>query len=475
MHHALEDQSAGVHLPPALSRRDVLSRAGGGLGSLALATILHGEASAAPQPPMHPATARAVIFLYMVGGPSHIETFDPKPALRKLDGEPLPQSFGEIKSQFIKQGTPVMGSNWEFNRHGRSGLEISTLYPHLATCADDLAIVRSCHSESFVHAPAMYQVVTGRTQAGHPSIGSWTTYGLGSIGDNLPAFCVMTQPEGLPEGGAPMWGSGYLPAAHQGTTLRGGSTPILHLAPSGATDPRKERRIFDYIREVNQLSGDVSDSDLDARIAAYELAYRMQMAAPEATDLSRESRETRDLYGVDQPETAEFGSRCLLARRLVERGVRFVLLFSGGGPVNFQWDAHDNVKENHDRLCRWTDRPIAALLKDLKRRGMLDSTLVVWGSEFGRTPVTQNGSGRDHNPAGYSMWLAGGGIRGGTVYGSTDEVGFRAVESPVHMRDFHATILRCLGIEHTRLTYLHNGRRERLTDIGGQVIEKILR
>jgi hypothetical protein len=337
-----------------------------------------------------------------------------------------------------------------------------------------MAFIRSCVADSFVHAPAMYQMVSGRTVAGHPSLGSWVTYGLGSESANLPGFCVMTQPEGLPEGGAPMWDSGYLPAAHQGTLLRGGPSPILHLKPPREIGTRQQRRLFDYLREVNESTLTADGTDLSARISSYELAFRMQQHAPEAVDLSRETDETKALYGLDQAETREFGTRCLLARRLVERGVRFTLLFSGGGPVSTQWDAHDNMVDNHGKMCRWTDKPIAGLLKDLKRRGLLDSTLVVWGGEFGRTPVTQNGKGRDHNPYGFTTWLAGGGVRGGTILGATDEIGYRAIQDPVHPRDLHATLLHLLGLEHMRLTHLHNGRYERLTDFGGNVVKGIL-
>jgi hypothetical protein len=474
--------------PAAVSRRDLLFRSAGGFGGLALSALLAQDgALAAPATPKVPAAlnplaprrphfttpAKAVIFLFMVGGPSHIETFDPKPELDRLDGQQLPSSFGEIKSQFIKAGTPLMRSQWKFRKYGQSGLEVSDLFPHVATCADDLAVIRSCYSESFVHAPAMYQLMSGRTLAGHPSVGSWVTYGLGSASENLPAYCVLTQPEGLPEGGAPMWDAGYLPAVHQGTVLRGGAAPILHLKPSDEISRRQQRRMLDFVREVNGQTVDQGGTELSARIAAYELAFRMQQHAPEAVDLSRESAETRELYGLNDPQTEEFGTRCLLARRLVERGVRFVTLYSGGGPVSTQWDAHDNVVTNHEKMCRWTDKPTAALLKDLKRRGLLDSTLVIWGSEFGRTAVTQTGTGRDHNPAGYTMWMAGGGVKGGQVIGATDEIGYKAIQDPVHPRDFHATLLHLLGLEHMRLTYLHNGRNERLTDFGGSVIPQL--
>jgi len=320
----------------------------------------------------------------------------------------------------------------------------------------------------------MYQMTNGRTMAGHPSLGSWVTYGLGNASENLPAYCVLPQPQGLPEGGAPMWEAGYLPAIHQGTVLRGGKNPILNLATPPEIGPREQRRMLDYLREMNEMTLTPDGTDLQARIASYELAYRMQKHAPEAIDLRRESAETRTLYGLDEAPTQEFGARCLIARRLVERGVRFVQLFSGGGPVSVQWDAHDNVVENHEKMCRWTDKPVAGLLKDLKRRGLLESTLVIWGSEFGRTPVSQNGKGRDHNPSGFTIWMAGGGIKGGTVVGSTDELGYRAIENRVHARDIHATMLHLLGLNHLKLTYLHNGRFERLTDFAGEVIHKIL-
>jgi hypothetical protein len=479
-------------IPLAATRRDFLCRAANGFGSLALASLLARDGRAhsflapaerapekaanplAPKPPHFAAKAKAVIFLFMVGGPSHIETFDPKPALDKLHGQKLPPSFGEIKSQFLKPGTPILRSQWQFKKYGQSGIEVSDLYPHIASCVDDLAVIRSCYTESFVHAPAMYQMMSGRVLAAHPSLGSWVTYGLGSESENLPAFCVLTQPEGLPEGGAPMWGAGYLPAVYQGTQLRNGSTPILHLAPPREIGGRQQRRMLDFMRQMNEMNLRDGDSELAARISAYELAFRMQQHAPEAVDLSRETEATKKLYGVDDKETREFGTRCLLARRLVERGVRFVLLFSGGGPVSTQWDAHDDIKGNHEKMCRWTDRPIAALLKDLKSRGLLDSTLVVWGSEFGRTPVSENGNGRDHNPLGFTTWMAGGGVKGGQVIGQTDEIGYKAVGERYHPRDIHATMLHLMGLDQWRLTYLHNGRNERLTDFGGNVIKQVL-
>jgi hypothetical protein len=476
----------GQHIPITTSRREFLGTAANGFGSLALASLLardlqaggQGKASKivnplAPKAPHFAPKAKAVIFLFMVGGPSQMETFDPKPVLDKLHGQQLPPSFGEIKSQFVKPGTPLLGSHWKFKKHGQSGIEVSELFPHVASCIDDIAVLRSCYTESFVHAPAMYEMMSCRVLPAHPSLGSWVTYGLGSESENLPAYCVMTQPEGLPEGGAPMWGAGYLPAVYQGTQLRGGSTPILHLASAGKSSREQQGNLLKFMRRMNELKLREDDSELQARIASYELAFRMQQHAPEAIDLSKESEATKRLYGLDDSQTNEFGTRCLLARRLVERGVRFTLLFSGGGPVSVQWDAHDDIKGNHEKMCRWTDQPIAGLLKDLKSRGLLDSTLVVWGTEFGRTPVSENGKGRDHNPTAFSMWLAGGGVKGGQVIGQTDEIGYKPVGERYHPRDIHATMLHLLGLDQMKLTYLHNGRNERLTDFGGNVIERL--
>ena len=475
------------HFPLATTRRDFLFQAGNGFGALALSTLLARDAVAsekdnarklfnplAPKQPHFTPKAKAVIFLFMVGGPSQMETFDPKPTLDRLHGQQMPASFGEVKSQFVKPGTPLMGSAWKFKKYGQSGIEVSDLLPYTATCVDDIAVIRSCYTESFVHAPAMYQIMSGRVVPAHPSLGSWVTYGLGSESENLPAYCVMTQPEGLPEGGAPMWDAGYLPAVHQGTLLRNGSTPILHLAPQKEISRDQQRGMLNFMRRMNEMSLGEADTELAARIASYELAFRMQQHAPEAVDVGKETEATKRLYGLDDPQTVEFGTRCLLARRLVERGVRFILLFSGGGPVAVQWDAHDDIKGNHEKMCRWTDKPVAGLLKDLKSRGMLDSTLVIWGTEFGRTPVSENGKGRDHNPTAFSMWMAGGGVKGGQALGQTDEIGFKTVGERYHPRDIHATILRLLGLDQMKLTFLHNGRNERLTDFGGRVIEHLV-
>jgi hypothetical protein len=472
------------HFPPARSRRDFLFQAGGGFGALALSWLLarDGHAGsakvsanplAAREPHFQP-RAKSVIFMFMVGGPSPIDLFDPKPELEKHQGQPLPKSFGMPVSQFTKGDTPLLASTRKFARHGKSGLPVSDLMPHLAGCVDDIAFLRSCWCTSIVHAPAMYELHSGRTAMGYPSLGSWVTYGLGSVSENLPAYCVMAQPEGPPEGGAPCWGAGFLPAVYQGTLLRKGSTPILNLKPPADVSPLRQRRTLDLIQRMNRLDLNPEDSELSARIATYELAFRMQKHAPEAVDLSREAAATKSAYGLDDKRTVDFGTRCLLARRLVERGVRFVQLYSGGGPLVTQWDAHDDVNANHEKMCGHVDKPIAALLHDLKRRGLLDSALVVWASEFGRTPMSQGGKGRDHNPYGYTMWLAGGGVKGGQAIGATDEFGLRAVQERISVNDFHATILHLLGLDHEQLTFLHNSRDERLTDVGGVVVKKIL-
>jgi hypothetical protein len=476
------------HLPRAHSRREFLFQAGGGFGALALSWLLarDGYAVDAPsalkpaanplavKPPHFPAKAKSVIFMFMVGGPSPIDLFDPKPELLKRQGQPLPESFGKPVSQFTKGDTPLLASTRKFAKHGQSGLEVSDLMPHLATCVDDIAFLRACWCTSTVHAPAMYELHSGRTSMGFPSLGSWVTYGLGSVSENLPAYCVMTQPEGTPEGGAPCWGAGFLPAVYQGTLLRRGSSPVLNLKPPAGVSPERQRRTLDFLRRMNEADLDPADTELAARIATYELAFRMQQHAPEAVDLAKETAATKAAYGLDDKRSADFGTRCLLARRLVERGVRFIQLYSGGGPLVTQWDAHDDINANHEKMCGHVDRPIAALLKDLKHRGLLESTLVVWASEFGRTPMSQGGKGRDHNPYGYTMWLAGGGVKGGQALGATDEFGLNAVAGRVSVHDFHATLLHLLGVDHEKLTFPHNSRDERLTDVAGRVVHQVM-
>jgi hypothetical protein len=470
------------HIGSAVTRRDVLVRAAHGFGSIALASLLSPPATAAvrrvnpmaAKPPNFPAKAKSVIFLYMVGGPSHIDTFDPKPALEKYNGQPLPPSYGTVVSQFTKGDTPLLKSPWTFQKYGQCGRDVSTLFPHMAQCVDDMCFIKSFYTESTVHAPAMYQVNTGRILMGYPSMGSWITYGLGSESENLPSYVVMPQPEGTPEGGTPCWGAGFLPAVYQGTVFRPGPRPIVNLNPPAGMTPERQRRTLDFLQSMNEMDTLDSDTEMAARISSYELAFRMQSHAPEAVDIAKETDATKKLYGLDQKHTAEFGTRCLLARRLVERGVRFVQIYSGGGPVSVQWDAHSNLVNNHEKMCGMTDLPVAGLLRDLKQRGLLDSTLVIWGSEFGRLPMSQGGNGRDHNPHGFTMWMAGGGVKPGTSIGQTDEMGLRGEGTRYHMRDFHATILQLLGMDQNRLWFLHNGRNEKLTDFGGQVIQEAI-
>src|SRR5262245_59948345 len=468
--------------PP--SRRRFLQQASGGAGALALNWLLARDAAGAAaravanplaaRKPHFEAKAKRVIFLFMVGGPSAVDLFDPKPALAKWHGKPLPESFGMPVSQFTKGDTPLLASTPKFKKPGKSGMPVSDLMPELATCADDICFLNSCWCTSTVHAPAMYHLHSGRITMGYPSLGSWVTYGLGSVSDNLPAYCVLMQPEGTPEGGAPCWGAGFLPAVYQGTLLRKGPNPILNLKPPAGAGGQRQKRTMDLLRQMNADDTPKSDTDLEARIASYELAFKMQKHAPEAVDLTKETAATKKLYGLDDKRSAEFGTRVLLARRLVERGVRFVSVYSGGGPVVMQWDAHDDINANHEKMCGHADRPIAGLLKDLKARGLLKDTLVVWCTEFGRTPHSQGGKGRDHNPYGFTMWLAGGGVKGGQAVGDTDELGLYAIKDKISVNDFHATLLHLMGLDHEKLTHPHSSRDERLTDVAGRVVKKVL-
>jgi len=462
------------------SRRDFLRTSGGGFASLALAWLLEqSEARAeskvdsplSPKPRHFSAKAERVIYLFMHGGPSHLETFDPKPDLQRLAGQPLPTSFGAVSTRRKVAANPLLATKRTFRKYGKSGIEVSDFLPHIAGCVDDIAVIRSCWADSVNHPQAVYQINTGSILMGKPSLGSWVGYGLGTENQNLPAFVVLPDPAGGIKGGPPAYGAGFLPASYQGTLMRGGSSPILDLETGRPRD--RQRKTLDLIGRLNarHLADRGDDTELAARINAYELAYRMQSAAPEAVDFAGETAETRRLYGLDQSVTQDFASRCLLARRLVERGVRFVQLYSGD--VN-GWDAHDDVESNHARMCARTDQPVAALLVDLKRRGLLDSTLVIWGGEFGRMPMSESGKGRDHNPHGFCYWMAGAGIKGGTVLGATDAVGLRAEVDRVHVHDLHATILHLMGLDHTRLTFPHNGRDERLTDTAGKVVRAIL-
>src|SRR5436309_513129 len=428
--------------PRPLARRELIFRAGAGFAGLALAHLLDrdGMLTAAPgaspwrrnplaaKSPHFTPKATSVIFLFMYGGPSHVDLFDPKPELARHHGKPM-TGKGEIEVFFGNPGT-LMASPYQFKKYGGSGIEVSELYPTLATCVDDMAVIRSLYTESNNHSPAIFQLNSGVTRPGSPSLGSWITYGLGSMSENLPAFVVMYDWRGGPIGGAPNWSAGFMPATDQGTPFRATGTPIVDLEPPKWVDPHLQRTEVDVIQEMNRehLRNRPGESDLEARIASYELAFQMQSHAPEAVDISKETAETRDMYGLNEKQCGYFGRQCLIARRLIERGVRFVQLYSGGGHQQQSWDAHYGLDENHRLHCAETDKPMAGLLKDLKRRGLLESTLVVWGGEFGRMPISQSAIGRDHNPQGFTMWLAGGGIKGGQIVGATDEFGYRAVE-----------------------------------------------
>lgn len=453
-------------------RRGFLQQSCCGMGALALGTLLR-QSAMAGQEGFH-GPANSVIFLFMAGGPSHLETFDPKPLLNRLHGQKRPREFGEAKYQFVQSDATLLGSHVHFDRFGASGIEVSNLFPRVAECIDDIAVIRSCYGDSVVHSAAQYELFSGRLVPGFPSMGSWIVYGLGSASDSLPAYVVLPDPDGALEAGRPMYMNGFLPATHQPLMLLPGERPVLNLELPAQASAEKRRRTLELIRRLNEVGQADADDELKARIDSYELAFRMQTEAPEVFDLSHESQETLDLYGVGKVPTHDYGRRCLLARRMVEKGVRFTVVVSGGGPGDKQWDAHKDIVENHDRMAGETDQPIAALLTDLKRRGLLDSTLVVWGGEFGRSPEAQSSKGRDHHNLGFSMWMAGGGVRGGQVVGGTDEIGLRAVENPYHFRDIHTTILHQIGISQDQLTYPHLGREERLTQIHGNLIEEII-
>ena len=466
---------------PHVSRRTVL---GAGLAALAGSWAARGEqpgALLAPKPPMLPPKARSLILFVTQGGMSQMDTFDPKPALdrhhgKKLTPEVLP-GVGEIRTFFGgKDGSPLLRSPYAFAKRGQCGMDVSELFPHLGGCVDDMCFVRSLTCDSNSHTPALFQMNTGSIQQGFPSLGAWLLYGLGSENRDLPGFCVMVQKDSLVNGGPANWAAGYLSATYQGTYLRSGTTPILHLDPPADFPPAAQRGSLDLLQAFNRqhLRGRESESALSARMAAYDLALRMQDRMPEAVDVSREPEETRRLYGMDHPDTEDTGRKCLLARRLVERGVRVVQIYSGSSQCGGAWDAHSGLDQGHRKCAKSIDRPIAGLVTDLKRRGMLGDTLVVGLSEFGRMPISQGGTGRDHNPGCQTMWLAGAGIKPGTVVGATDEVGLRAVESPYHMRDLHATILHLMGLDDARLTYYFNGRNMRLTENGGRLMREAL-
>jgi hypothetical protein len=458
------------------TRRSFLQQAGGGFGSLALSGLLSeskaAESSTTRAPHFAP-KAKRVIYLFMHGGPSHVDLWDPKPDLIKYAGQTLPESFGEVMTRRPVAQNPLLGPVKPFRPRGQSGLEISDFLPHLSGHADDLCVIRSCHGDSVNHPQSVYQMNTGSILMGRPSLGSWVSYGLGSENRNMPSFVVMPDPTSGIKGGPPAWGNGYLPPTFQGTTMRPGANPILNLRPPERIGANQQRGTLDLIRNLNanHLAEREFDDELLARVRSYELAYRMQAEAPEVVDISKETESTRRLYGIDHKSTREFGTRCLLARRMIERGVRFVQLYSGD---TTGWDAHKDVLTNHTDHCLATDKPVAGLLEDLKQRGLFEDTLVIWGGEFGRMPMSEKGTGRDHNPWGYSVVMSGAGVRGGMAYGATDAVGLRAAEKKVHVHDLHATILHLLGFDHKQLTYRHNGREDRLTDVAGKVVKGIL-
>ena len=480
------------------SRREFLFRSGGGVSGLALAYLLDRErllaggaadtaaCSAtpvgfnpfAPKPAHFKPRATAVISLFMSGGVSQMDTFDPKPALAKYAGQPL---AGKVAGDVIvRQGHPgpLMPSPFQFKKYGQSGMEVSEIFPHIGALVDEIAFVRSVHGQSNDHVQATYEMQMGQTRMGFPSVGSWVTYGLGSESSSLPAYVVIHDARGGPIGGVNDWSSGFLPASYQGTLFRATGDPIVDLKPPSSVAPEQQRARLDLLAKLNELDMQryPGNSDLAARISSYELAFRMQGCAPEALDIARESEATRKLYGLDDTITEPFGRQCLMARRLVEHGVRFVQLFHGGmGNQNTDtWDAHNNVKSNHSQHAAESDLPIAGLLTDLKARGLLDTTLVIWHGEFGRMPISQRGVGRDHNPGAMTIWMAGAGIKGGQAIGASDEFGYKAAEQPISYHDLHATMLHLLGIDHTKLTYRFNGRDMRLTDVYGVPIPQIV-
>jgi len=461
------------------SRRRFLQTSGLGIGWLAALDLFQQTASAETANPLAPklpplrATAKRVISLFMQGGPSQVDTFDPKPLLAKLHGQHPPASFGDEDFQNGKlREQVVLGSKRSFQKYGQSGIEVSDLFPHVSQRVDDLAVIRSCYHEGFTHSQAQFLINNGWPRIGRPSMGSWILYGLGTENQNLPGFVVLL--EGGVRSGPAVYGQGFLPAAYQGTSFRPGRNPILNLSPPAGMQAAQQRDLLATLHKLNEshLEARNADSELAARISSYELAFRMQMSAPEATDVSGETEATRKLYGLDNPVSADFGGRCLLARRLIERGVRFVQVWNGNGMNADDWDGHIACDRNHQARAAQTDKAVAGLLTDLKSRGLLEDTLVIWGGEFGRSPTSDGGAngaeGRDHNPYGFTIWMAGGGVKGGKVVGSTDELGLRAAEDRVHLNDLHASILCMLGLDHERLTFPYMGRNFRLTDVGGK-------
>ena len=459
----------------------MLAQAGTGFGGLALSAMLQRNGTAADSAARNAsalishriARAKSIVFLFMEGGPSHLDTFDPKPELDRMAGKSLPSSFKPVITPMGEYNSPLLPSRKPFRQYGDSGLWVSDWLPHTAQCADDLCVLRGCWTNGINHSGGVCQMNTGVFTAGRPSLGAWVSYGLGTENDDLPSFVVIPDLPSDPVNGPRNWGSGFMPAVYQGTRFQSGSEPIANLAlPKGIGEDRQRRKL-EFLDTLNRRHAEQrpEQSELEARIASYELAFRMQAAAPEAVDLSQETAETQALYGIGEKNTDTFGKNCLLARRLVERGVRFVQLYHGTGS---KWDAHGNIDKNHTDMCGQSDKPVSGLLRDLKRRGLLDSTLVVWGGEFGRTPMSEKGDGRDHNATGFTMWLAGGGVKGGQTIGATDEVGLHAIEDRMHVHDIHATLLYLMGLDHLKLTYRYKGRPERPTLNEGEPCLKVL-
>ncbi|WZP00341.1 DUF1501 domain-containing protein [Isosphaeraceae bacterium EP7] len=469
----MQDAHCG-RIEPITNRRHFLQRAGAGFGSIALAHLLAGEGLLAsepdaanplsPRPGHFPAKARSVIWLFMEGAPSAVDLFDPKPELTRGHGKKIAIDV------FNGDPGPLMKSPFQFKQHGQSGAWVCEKYPNVAKHVDDFAFIKSLHSESNDHVPALYQINTGIARPGFPAAGAWVTYGLGSENQDLPGYVVLGNNQGI-KGGPLNWHAGFLPSSYQGTLFRPEGNPILNLKRPEDVTREDQRRQLDLLARINaeHLEAHPGESDLLGRIQSFELAYRMQSEGLRLIDFAEESTATRRLYGLDRKETKSYGSKCLLARRLIERGVRFVQVYSDG-----EWDAHADLASNHTGHCLATDMPIDGLLTDLKQRGLMESTLVIWGGEFGRMPVSQGKDGRDHNPQGFLAWMAGAGVKGGASHGETDEIGYRAAVDPATVHDLHATMLHLLGIDHKRLTFLHNGRPYRLTDVAGYVLTKIL-
>ena len=462
------------------SRRDFLFNAGLGLGAMAFSDLLAKEIIApTPGAPLQAGVgkirprAKSVIFLFMEGGPSHLDLFDPKPLLNKMAGKPLPESYGSVLTAMGETKAPLLASKREWKQHGQSGQWFSDWIPHIASCSDDLAVIRSCTSDGINHSAGVCQMNTGSILGGRPSLGSWVNYGIGSENQNLPAFVVMQDNSASVTNGVRNWSAGFMPALYQGIRIQGGTEPIPNLNTPEAISADLQKSKLRLINSVNkEFAARFPDrSELGARLASYEMAYRMQAEAPGVVDLTGETEATRKLYGLDDKKTESMGRLCLLSRRMVERGVRFVQIYHGAGS---KWDSHTKIESNHSSLCASMDKPVAGLINDLKSRGLLEDTLVVWGGEFGRTPMSEKGDGRDHNPTGFTMFMAGGGVKGGQTIGSTDDLGLRAVENPLHVHDLHATILWLLGIDNMGLTYRYKGRPERPTQNEGEPHKKIV-